>query len=118
MTNWQIFALSSPAIIAAVMWLQGLAEGHFEFSGSSQKTSTTLDDSVSSHVEIAAKGAVSGYFVPVDVLATRGATQEIRRILAETFRLEAVKIETGPKTETPSTPTESAGSASPSKRVF
>jgi len=30
MTNWQIFALSSPAIVVAVMWLQGLAEGYFD----------------------------------------------------------------------------------------
>jgi hypothetical protein len=30
MTNWQIFALSSPAIIVLLMWLQGLAEGYFD----------------------------------------------------------------------------------------
>jgi hypothetical protein len=30
MTKWQIFALSSPAIVVAVMWLQGLAEGYFD----------------------------------------------------------------------------------------
>lgn len=30
MTNWQIFALSSPVIVVAVMWLQGLAEGYFD----------------------------------------------------------------------------------------
>jgi hypothetical protein len=30
MTKWQIFALSSPVIVVAVMWLQGLVEGHFD----------------------------------------------------------------------------------------
>jgi hypothetical protein len=43
MTSWQIFALSSPVIIVAVMWLQGLAEGHFELSSSSQKASVGSD---------------------------------------------------------------------------
>ena len=30
MTNWQIFALASPAIVVLMMWLQGLAEGYFD----------------------------------------------------------------------------------------
>jgi hypothetical protein len=30
MTNWQIFALASPAIVVFVMWLQGVAEGYFD----------------------------------------------------------------------------------------
>jgi hypothetical protein len=34
MTSWQIFALSSPAIIVLVMWLQGLAEGYFDRAAS------------------------------------------------------------------------------------
>jgi len=30
MTKWQIFALSAPAIVVAIMWIQGQAEGYFE----------------------------------------------------------------------------------------
>lgn len=30
MTKFQIFALSSPAILAAVMWVQGALEGYFD----------------------------------------------------------------------------------------
>ena len=37
MTNWQIFALSSPAIVVLVMWLQGLAEGYFDRASSSDR---------------------------------------------------------------------------------
>jgi hypothetical protein len=127
MTSWQIFALSSPVIIVAVMWLQGLTESHFELSSSSQKTSATSGDGVSSYVERSKKKAVSGYFVPGTVLAAlegllvakhnlsvpedpEGIEQEALRILAEAVRLEAVKVETEPETETSSAPIESAGS--------
>jgi hypothetical protein len=37
MTNWQIFALASPAIVVLVMWLQGLAEGYFDRVPSSDR---------------------------------------------------------------------------------
>jgi hypothetical protein len=45
----------------------------------------------------------------------RGAPQEIRR-LAETFRLEVVKIESQPETGTTSAPTEAAASDIPSEK--
>ena len=37
MTNWQIFALASPAIVVLMMWLQGLAEGYFDRAPSSDR---------------------------------------------------------------------------------
>jgi len=37
MTNWQIFALASPAIVVLVMWLQGLAEGYFDRAPASDR---------------------------------------------------------------------------------
>jgi hypothetical protein len=37
MTSWQIFALSSPAIVVFVMWLQGLAEGYFNRASASDR---------------------------------------------------------------------------------
>jgi len=49
MTNWQIFALSTPAIIVGVMWLQGVVESHLELSRSSPKKASAFAKRFSTH---------------------------------------------------------------------